>query len=200
VNDFNELIDAGVAGEERQRLLGVHELVVKAGPPPELPEGLEHGYAPSELRRLKFRYQPRRVALLAAAVLVLGVTFTAGLATGIGRSSSTATVRQLSLKGTAAAPHAQATLDVQKAVGGNWPMTLQVSGLPRVAAPTYYEVWLVRHGQPLAPCGEFVVSKSSSSLTLPLNAPYKLQRGDTWIVTRHTYGQSGPGSTVLRPI
>ena len=40
-------------------------------------------------------------------------------------------------------------------------MTLSVSGLPKVAAPEYYYVWLVRKGKPLAPCGEFVVSKPS---------------------------------------
>jgi len=200
VNDFNELIGADVTGEERQRLLGVHELLVEAGPPPELPDGLQRGYAFTELRRLKFRYQPRRVALLAAAVLVLGLAFTAGLATGLGNKPSTAAVRQIALKGTTAAPHAEATLDVQKAVGGNWPMTLQVSGLPRVAAPTYYEVWLVRHGKPWAPCGEFVVSKSLSSTPLTFTAPYSLQPGDTWVVTRHTYGQSGAGTTVLRPV
>ena len=201
MNDFDELIDADVTGEERGRLRGVHDLLVQAGPPPELPVDLQRGYAPGELRRLKPRYVPRKVALLAAALAVLLITFSAGLATGIGsRSSSAAPLHErLALKGTTFAPHAQATLDVEKAVGGNWPMTLSVSGLPPVTSPTYYEVWLVRQGKPWAPCGEFVVSKASTALTLRLTAPYSLQRGDTWIVTRHTYGQSGTGPAVLRP-
>ena len=78
-------------------------------------------------------------------------------------------------------------------------MTIWVSGLPKVAAPDYYYVWLVRNGKPLAPCGEFLVAKSSDSLTLKLSAPYALKPGDTWIVTRKTYSQPGAGQTVLRP-
>ena len=199
MTDFDDIIDADVTGAERERLQGVHALLVQAGPPPELPAELQRAYVPGGVRRLKPRYVPRKVALLAAALAVLLITFSAGLATGIGSRSSAALHERLALKGTTAAPHAQATLDVANAVGGNWPMTLSVSGLPRVAAPTYYEVWLVRQGKPWAPCGEFVVSKSSGSLTLQLTAPYTLQRGDTWIVTRHTYGDSGPGPAVLRP-
>ena len=57
----------------------------------------------------------------------------------------------------------------------------------------------MRNGKPWAPCGEFVVSKPSRSLTLTLNAPYALKTGDTWIVTRKTYKQPGAGTTVLRP-
>jgi len=199
VNDFDELIGADVAGEERERLLGVHELLVQAGPPPEVPAGLENVPRPGELRVLRRQSVPRRVALLAAAVLVLGVAFTAGFATGHGSTATAKPLQTLALSGTKAAPRAQATVDVLQEVSGNYPMTLRVSGLPLASAPTYYVVWLVRHGKPWAPCGEFVVSNAARSLTFTLNAPYSLKRGDTWIVTRHKFGQSGAGRTVLRP-
>lgn len=200
MNDFDELIGADVAGEERARLLGVHELLVQAGPPPELPAGLQDERRAGEVRPLRRNGVPRRVALLAAALIVLGLTFSLGFATGTQQASSAHLYEQLALKGTTAAPRARATLDVSKAVGGNWPMTLSVRGLPRVAAPTYYVVWLVRNGQPLAPCGSFVVSKASSSLTLQLNAPYALKTGDTWIVTRQRYGRQATRTTVLQPV
>lgn len=199
MNDFDQLIDADVAGEERERLRGVHELLVEAGPPPELPAALQHVPPPAEVRRLgKKQTVPRKIALIAAALVVLIVTFGLGFTTGH-RSTATEPLKTLDLTGTKAAPHAQGTLDVSSAVSGNWPMTLSVSGLPKVAAPEYYYVWLVRNGKPLAPCGEFVVAKSSDSLTLTLSAPYALKPGDTWIVTRQMYAQPGAGQTVLRP-
>jgi hypothetical protein len=197
VNDFDELIGADVAGEERERLRGVHELLVEAGPPPELPASLQHVPRPGEVRRLRKLSVQRKIALVAAALIVLVVTFTAGFATG--HTNTAQPLATLHLSGTKAAPHAQGTLDVSSPVSGNWPMTLSVSGLPKVAAPDYYYVWLVRKGKPLAPCGEFVVAKPSDSLTLTLSAPYKLQRGDTWIVTRKAYNQPGTGQAVLRP-
>jgi hypothetical protein len=197
VNDFDDLIGADVAGEERERLLGVHDLLVQAGPPPELPARLQDPRRSGEVRIFRV---PRRVLLVAAAVALLGIAFGVGFAAGGANMSSAESVVQKSLKGTSAAPRARATLDILPSVSGNWPMTLEVSGLPRVEAPTYYVVWLVRHGKPLAPCGSFVVSKSFGSLTLQLNAPYALQNSDTWIVTRQKYGRHTVRTTVLSPV
>ena len=199
MSNFDELMDPDVESVERERLRAVHELLVEAGPPPELSARLQSVPRPGEVRRLRTATVPRKIALLAAALAVLGVTFSVGFATGDKAAAPAKPFKTLVLSGTMVAPHARATLDVSQQVSGNWPMTLRVTGLPRAAAPVYYEVWLVRGGQPWAPCGEFVVSKPSGSLTLELNAPYSLKRGDTWIVTRHSYGQSGPGPTVLRP-
>ena len=38
--DFRDLIDDDISAEERARLERVHELLVEAGPPPELPPSL----------------------------------------------------------------------------------------------------------------------------------------------------------------
>ena len=198
MNDFDELIDADVAGEERARLERVHGLLVEAGPPPELPVGLQHGYRPDELelKRSKKRTMPRKIAYLAAAVIVIGTAFAVGFATGSRKPSPVGTLR---LSGTAANPQAHATLDVLPNVDGNWPMTLTVRGLPAVTAPTYYVVWLERGGKLWAQCGSFVVSKPSTLLTLQLNAPYALKPTDSWVVTRETYGKPSTRTTVLAP-
>jgi hypothetical protein len=198
VNEFDDIIGADVAGEERAKLLGVHEMLVHAGPPPELSTTLQKVPRPGEVRTLRRGSTSRKIALIAAALVVLGITFSVGFSTG--RGSVAKPIATIGLSGTKAAPHAQGTIDVLKAVSGNWPMTLTVSGLPPVAAPEYYYVYLVRDGKARAPCGEFVISKRSShSLTLNLNAPYSLKNGDTWIVTRKTYKQHGPGQTVMQP-
>ena len=195
MNEFNDIVDTeGLSPEETDRLRRVHELLVEAGPPPELSAALRSAPRPGEVRFLRQLTGARKVPLLAAAIIVLGVAFTAGFATGKTSTASAKPVETLVLNGTSAAPHAHATLDVLPSVGGNWPMTLRVSGLPRVAAPTYYIVWLVRDGNTVAPCGQFVVAKSGSSLTLELSAPYALKHGDTWVVTRQRYGkQTGSG-------
>jgi hypothetical protein len=74
-----------------------------------------------------------------------------------------------------------------------------VTGLPKLPPRTYYEVYLFRDGHPWASCGSFVVSGSSQALRVSLNAPYKLHKGDSWVVTRQTVGAE-PGKTVLRPV
>lgn len=199
MNDFDDLIGADVPGAERARLRGVHDLLVEAGPPPELPSALQDPPPPSEVSYLRKQTGPRKFALIAAAVIVLGATFTLGFATG-NRSSNPKTLKTIALSGTTAAPRATAVLDVQRQVSGNLPMILSVSGLPRVPKSEYYVVWLVRKGQRFAPCGSFVISRPTHSLTVKLNAPYSFERGDTWVVTLQRWGQrSATPTTVLQP-
>jgi hypothetical protein len=198
--DFDELVGTEATGAERERLQRAHELLLQAGPPPELTPRLQT--APNmdaRVAHLRRRVVKRRAMLLLAAALSIVVVFAAGYAVAQHRSSGSAAPvapRTLALKGTSVVPGAHATLEVWQAQNGNWPMTLSVEGLPKHAR---YEVYLVRDGKPWGSCGGFVVSKSSGPLTLRLNAPYALRKGDTWIVTRQVHGNE-PGSTVLRPV
>jgi hypothetical protein len=206
--NFDELIGAEASGAERERLLHAHELLLQAGPPPELPPSLRK--APSFGGGRVFRLQQRRgvkrraLVLIAAAVSV-GAVFAAGYGVADNRGGhGTATplpATILALKGTAVAPKgARATLEVWHSRDGNWPMTLSVVGLAKLPRHTYYEVYLVRNGRPWGLCGTFRVAGSSRPLILTLNAPYSLQKGDSWIVTRPGAGGSEPGRTVLRPV
>ena len=190
-----------VAADERERLLGVHELLVAAGPPPELPPHLEAG--PTLGMTLgghrHERRAKRRVALLAAAIVILLVAFLAGYITG---NDQTASGRVLRLAGTAAAPGAQASLRIEDADrAGNWPMELAALGLPRLPARGYYEVFLVRKGeQEWAPCGSFLVRSAKEGVDVRLNAPYRFHAGDTWVVTKQKPGDHTAGPVVLRPL
>lgn len=57
--DFDQLVDlTGLGPEERDRLLRVHELLVAAGPPAELPAGLDHPPTDVETRRLSIAAAP----------------------------------------------------------------------------------------------------------------------------------------------
>jgi hypothetical protein len=199
--DFDELVGTEATGAERAKLREAHDLLLRAGPPPELTPKLKAGPNPGVARmQHRRRAVKRRSLVLLAAALSVAVVFFAGYTVrGGGSSTSSGIAHTLQLKGTAAVPNAQATLDVWQERDGNWPMTLSVKGLPKLPAHTYYEVYLVRDGRPWGSCGSFVVSGSSRVLQLHLNAPYKLQKGDSWVVTRQTPG-SEPGKTVLQPV
>jgi hypothetical protein len=79
---------------------------------------------------------------------------------------------------------------------GNWPMLVQVTGLPKQANPAaYYELWLTRNGKPIAPCGGFRVHGDTT--TIHLTVPYSLGKFDGWVVTEQPASDRGIGSVVL---
>lgn len=203
--DFDELVGTETTGAERERLRHAHELLLQAGPPPELPPSLQQ--APSLGKSGVPSLQQRRVVkrrtlvLLAAALSVIAVFFAGYAARGGGSAAKLENpVTSVNLEGTSALPEARATLAVWKARNGNWPMTLSVVGLPKLANHGYYEVYLVRNGRPWGLCGTFRGAGASKGLTVTLNAPYSLRSGDSWVVTRPIAGGTEPGQTVLRPV
>jgi hypothetical protein len=197
--EFEDIVD--VDDVEREELRRVHDMLVAAGPPPELTPELAAG---PTLRmtigqRRERRFMQRRVALLAAAFVVLALTFLVGYISG--NTSNTAHGRLLRLAGTAAAPTAQASLRVDSIdEQGNYPMELAAVGLPKLDAKGYYEVFLVRNGKIVGPCGSFVVSKSKTPVSVNLTAPYAVRGGDGWIVTKQHWGDTTKGPVVLRPL
>ena len=202
--DLDELIDGEPTGEERQRLEHVHDLLLQAGPPPELTPQLRKaptfGVVPLALKR---RVVKRRALVLLAAAVAIAAVFAAGYGVGNrGGSTNPQAAQTLVLQGTKFAPNAQATLEVWHFQDGNLPMTLNVVGLHKLPPHGYYDVYLVRDGkvQPWGVCGSFRVSGASRELTLNFSAPYPLQKGDSWVVTRPGTGGAEPGRTVLRPV
>jgi hypothetical protein len=193
--EFDELVD-DVRGAERERLERVHDLLVAAGPPAELPPHLEAGPTLGMTLGKPPGHRRRRVALIAAVAAVLVIAFVFGYLAG-NRGGGIASGETLQLSGTAAAPSALASLRVLPAdTSGNWPMRLSATGLPKLGHKWYYEVFLVRDGKVYAPCGSFV---STGTVDVTLNAPYRLRPHDTWVVTRQKRGDREAGTVVLRP-
>jgi hypothetical protein len=191
--DFDDLVGDDLPPEERDRLLRVHELLVAAGPPPELPPSLADPPRPqTKVALLPSRRRYTFVGVAAAAVLA---AFVGGyLAGGHGAGFSTAAVRPM--HGTRLAPLATATIRVAEPdKAGNWPMRFSVSGLPALRRGEYYELYLSRHGKPIATCGTFTVHGGTT--VVRLNAPYELRRFDGWVVTRHEAGARGDGPVLL---
>lgn len=194
-HDFDEIVGDEPTGGDRERLRQTHELLLLAGPPPELTPALRAG--PTLGMTLSPPRRRLRPVLLLAAALMVAAIFV-GYSVG-SNTSGPAPVSTLPLRGTALTPHAFASLQIFPKQAGNWPMTLTVADLPRLPRHAYYEVYLVRNGKPYLSCGVFTVAGGTKPVSVNLNAPYVFRHGDSWVVTRELPGHSGPGQTVLRP-
>jgi hypothetical protein len=200
VSDFRDLVDAeGLAPEERARLERVHDLLVQAGPPPELPPSLvEPPTRGVEAEIVQFPLLPRRrwaVGAVAAAA-VAAVAFGGGYIVGHNKAKPIAfrTARAVPMHGGGAT----AVLKIaERDSVGNWPMQIEVKGLPEQRrSGAYYELWLTRHGEPTEPCGQFRVHGSTTRVRL--SVPWSFKGIDGWVVTEQTHGDTGPGLVVLR--
>ena len=169
--DFDELVPTDLDPDERERLRRVHELLIEAGPPPEL----------STPARITLRSRRRRGAVLAiAAALTLGV-FAVGVAVGQ-RSEGRGVQFVVAMSGTQTARDASASLTVFGIdEAGNWPMEMTVVGLTPSVSGRPYELWLTKAGKPAALCGSFRTD-SGGAAVVPLNAPYRFSDFDGWVV------------------
>jgi hypothetical protein len=186
--DFHDIVGNDVEAGERDRLERVHDLLVEAGPPPELPPALIDPDAEYEEAQT-FDFLPRRRAgaMLALAAAIALIAFLGGFVAGQRKGDQFNEVRAVAMHGTAAVPTASATIRIGELEGGgNWPLKLAVYNLPKLPQKGYYEMLLTRKGKPSASCGTFV--SSGRSVTVRLNAPYNLRRYSGWVVTRHVPG------------
>ena len=173
--EFDDLVAAD--DPERARLLGVHDLLVAAGAPPELPPSLET--APAEPHRTAGFLHRRRYTTGAAIAIAAIVLFGIGYAVG-GRNAPASPVQTIAMSGPAGASASIALL--AKDTAGNWPMTLEVAGLPALPEGETYTLWLTRDGALSESCGSFVVAAGTTKV--PLNAPYRLKQFDDWVIVR----------------
>jgi hypothetical protein len=180
--DLHELVGDDVPADELERLRRVHELLVRAGPPPELPDELAVAPEPEATIALLPKRHWRPLAALAAALAL--VAFGGGWLASSARDSDDgesfpAIEFRVPMAGTPSAPHAVASIAVaERDKAGNWPLAMTIRGLP---AGAHYELWLTKKGKLAALCGPF---RTGGDLVVYLNAPYKLRQYDGWVVTR----------------
>jgi hypothetical protein len=172
---IDDLIDPD--DPERARLLAAHELLVAAGAPPELPPSLQE--APPEPKARVISLPRRRYTAVAAVAIAATVLFGLGYAIG-GRGKPEGPVRTIAMSGPAGATASILLQPIDEA--GNWPMLLDVRGLPQLPHGHTYTLYLTRHGKLAEPCGTFLSGPTAS--TVWLNAPYELREYDGWVVVR----------------
>ena len=199
--DFRELVGNDLPETEAARLRRAHDLLLAAGPPPELPPALAS--PPAVERREEPRARVlglpprRRGRVLALAGSLAAAMFLIGFVLGQGRERFEVdyTVR---MHGTQAAPRANAVVEVGNLDdGGNWPLRLKISGLRELPEGGYYELYLTRGERVVASCGTFRVHEGTTEVSM--NAPYRLGRSVGWVVTEHLPGheEEEPGRTLL---
>jgi hypothetical protein len=180
--DFDELVGTDLPAAERERLFRVHELLLEAGPPPEL---AAVGAAPVA----QMRPRRRRGVLLALAAALAAAAFAVGAFVG-DRAAGRDVDFEVAMQGTSAAPGANGTLTVfELDDAGNWPMEVAVEGLAPARSGRPYELWLARDGEPAVLCGSFRTDETGAA-SVPMNAPYKFREFDGWVVVEE--GQQAP--------
>lgn len=185
MTDFRDLVGDDLTPEEEARLRRVHELLVEAGPPPELPPELARPDLPAASTEIKlFPHLPRRrvAASLVLVAAVAAIFFGAGyLVADNGNGGGFRTERLLAMHPTSAGGLARASIALGPVDdAGNWPLQLRVANLPEQSKGRYYELWLVTGGKRVT-CGTFRMT--SKTTTVLLNAPYRLKAADAWVVT-----------------
>jgi hypothetical protein len=196
--DFDQLAGGDLTAEESARLRRAHDLLLAAGPVPELPPGLEEpslGERAAPLDENVYQLLPRRRAgaALALAAAIALVAFVGGYIAGFRHDGFAAqySVPMHSTNGAAASGKVKiGTRDSH----GNWPLRLEVSGLPKLK-DGYYEMYLTR-GTHRWTCGTFA-GDGRETVKVRLTVPYHLSRGDGWIVTKELPGRPAPGPKVL---
>jgi len=140
----------------------------------------------------------RRRAGLALALAATLAAFVGGYSFGHskGKPSAFTSIRTVAMHGpSGGASHGVINIAEKDSVG-NWPMLLEVSGLPQQAKPSsYYELWLTHNGKAVAPCGSFRVNANTTRVRL--SVPYALKNFDGWVVTTQDPDRNGLGSVVL---
>jgi hypothetical protein len=182
--DFDELMNGIERPDDRERLRRVHELLLEAGPPPELSPALATVPAPRP-PRFSLRPKRRRLAgVLALAGALLATMFGIGYLAGNSDSDESAipvreTVSLVSNN------EASGAVDLGfKGRDGNWPMVVTVRGLDPLRGGDYYTLALTRGGKPIVTCGTFNVADRSGN-SVRMSAAYNLAGFDGWVVLRY---------------
>jgi hypothetical protein len=193
---FEDWVDVeGLAPDERERLERVHRLLLAAGPPVDLPAGLER--PPAQVIPLPFRRRRSTgVALVAAAALV-AASLAGGYALGHAGKGGMTVVHTASLQ-SAGGGSAFASLEVGKRYeSGNWPIEMTVSGLKTLTNDrAYYLLLLWHNGKPAGVCGAFRVVDGKTKVHF--DVPYAINDSTHWVVTEIQPGTRYPGNVVMR--
>jgi hypothetical protein len=197
--EFDDLVESGdLTPDERRRLERVHDMLLAAGPPPDLPAALQVPPAPAAdvVELASHRRRKRRAAgALIAAVVALAL-LGGGYLVGDRAGSDGDVVRVVSLEGVNQPARASIRLGEEQP-GGNWPMELKVTGLPPQPDRGYYELFVWRDGEPSYPCVGFKMHEGTT--TVRFSVPYELKDDTELVVTAIQPGiVRWPGKVVMR--
>ena len=187
--NFDELVGTDLPAEERERLRRVHDLLVAAGPPAEVPPSLADPPTPGAAV-LPMRVPPRRRAALLIAAAVAAAAFGAGYLLGdrggAADESTFAASKVVQLRGAGTDAHALVSVG-DRDESGDWQMLVTVEGLPRLGGGDYYTLFMTEDGKPVAQCGTFNVRGGVKSTTIRLSVAYDPAEFDGFALAKYTH-------------
>jgi hypothetical protein len=173
--ELHDLVGDDLPANERARLARVHELLVAAGPPPELPPSLAEAPGPAAWSP---SWLPRRRlgAAFALAAAIALVAFVGGYIAGSERTGDNFdAARNIVLRGAG-----QTRVIVRFApedANGNRRMLVSAERLPRTPKNNYYILFMTKKGKPIAQCGTFKVG-SGPLTTVRFTIGYEVKEFD----------------------
>lgn len=210
--DLRDLLPDDVGADELARLQRVHDLLLAAGPPEELPvrlasapagaagaaagaAGAAGASAGGQLLLLaRARWRAVAVGAAAAAAVLFGVGFLSGYLTR--DTGFEAAFGPVPMVGGGATSNAAAEIWIGKRDSAlNWPSRMKVRGLPLLKKGEYYALWLTdgKTGKRLVLCSSFAVHEgvTTVSFTYPGDA-----KGKGWVIVAEDDHGGGtvPGS------
>ena len=183
--DFFDLVGDEGTPEELAQLRSAHDMLIAAGPPPELSPRLAE--APAAARsRGRSTWGRRKGAAFLLAGAVAAAAFGIGYLVadrGSGGFQARGTPIEMHPPTSATPSTARASILIgDRDEVGNWPLLVRASGLKPLPKGQWYELYLTRKGKILAWCGAFNV-KEAGRTTVHFSVPYKLKGFDGWVVT-----------------
>jgi hypothetical protein len=162
----------------------VHDLLVAAGPPEELPPSLAQPPSGRRGGRVVSFPGPRRR-------LGAGLAHAAAIAVALVGGGDGAGAQKHAVKSEEAfvmrGPSPSAFASIKMAAmdsAHNWPLLVDAHGLKDLPEGGYYELLLTRDGKLGPSCGTFRTHRGA--VTIELNAPYDLRKWNGWVVVAHT--------------
>ena len=183
--DFHELVGNDLEPGERERLERVHDMLIAAGPPPELPQELaEPPRQEGNLARRRLR-----TGLVLAAAIVLAAFAVGYLLGARGETSSSDSITAAKTAVLGKSPDRLAVVRIgQVDEDGNRPMVVSVDGLERLKDGDYYTLFMTRNGKPIVTCGTFNVGENGVT-TVRFSVAYDLDRFDGLMLAKYSHEQ-----------
>jgi hypothetical protein len=180
---IRELVGDDVPEDELDALRRADALLRTIPPPPlKVPPRLTQAVAALTLPT-PFWSRRRLAATVALAAALSALFF------GVGRWTAGSDVDPLltvPLGATEDAPDAAAVIEVgeRDEKSGNWELELEVTGLPKLPAGRYYDLWLAKDGEYAVTCGSFNVGPGTTRVRLTVS--YELSEYDTWVISEYS--------------
>ena len=183
---FTDLVGNDLSPGERERLERVHDMLVAAGPPPELPQELAEAPRPQGRLVELARYRLRTGLVVAAALVI--ATFAVGYFLGA-RGDDSSPIAFAPVKTGVLAKSTDLLAVVRIGVpdeSGNWPMVVTAEGLDHLSGGDYYTLFMTRKGSKVAvTCGTFNVSEKGIT-TVRFSIAYDVDRFDGLMLAKYS--------------